>query len=77
MWEEKPGLLKMIATECILKSVVCSKGRADAVGKVAAGGGADCKQQFMGHFSEPAADPIAGAFPSSGAFACSAAIPWQ
>ena len=77
VWEEKPGLLNMIATECILKSVVCSKGRADAMGKAAAGGGADCKQQFMGHFSELPDETIVAPFSSSGAFACFAAIPWQ
>ena len=51
-----------------------SKGRADAVGKAAALGGADCKQQFMGHFSEFAVG--ATIFPASPPFACSV-IPWQ
>ena len=77
MWEEKPGRLNMIATECTLKSVVWSKGRAGAVFKAAAVGGADCKQQFMGHCSELLVAAIAGPFSSPGAFACSAVIPWQ
>jgi hypothetical protein len=77
VWEEKPGLLNRIATECILKSAVWSKGRADAVCKAAAVGGADCKQQFIGHFSELPVEAIVAPFSSPGAFACSAAIPWQ
>jgi len=47
------------------------------MGKAAAGGGADCKQQFMGHFSELPDETIVAPFSSSGAFACFAAIPWQ
>jgi hypothetical protein len=74
VWEEKPGLLNVTATECILNSAAKSKGRADAVGKAAALGGADCKQQFMGHFSEFAVG--ATIFPASPPFACSV-IPWQ
>ena len=77
MWEENPGLLNMTATECILKSVMWSKGRAEVMGKAAAVGGADCKQQFMGHFSELPVEVIAAPFSSPGAFACSAIIPWQ
>jgi hypothetical protein len=74
VWEEKPGLLNMTATECILNSVVQSKGRLEAVGKAAAVGGADCKQQFMGHFSELAADAIVALCSCSGVDAWSAFI---
>jgi hypothetical protein len=44
------------------------------MGKAAAVGGADCKQQFMGHFSELAADAIVALSPCSGIVACSASI---
>lgn len=74
MWDEKPGLLNVTATECILNSAAMGKGMADAVCKAAAVGGADCEQQFIGHFSEFAAD--ATVFPASASFAC-AAISWQ
>lgn len=77
MWDEKPGLLNMTTAECILKSVVWSNGRADAVGNAAAVGGADCKQQFMGHFSELPVEATAAQFSCPGALACSAVIPWQ
>lgn len=74
MWDEKPGLLNMTATACIFKSVVWTNSGADAMGKAAAVGGADCEQQFIGHFSELAVD--ATVFPASVPVAC-AVISWQ
>lgn len=76
MWEEKPAVRKITASECNWNLAACSKGRGEPVGKTAVGG-TDCRQQFMGHFSEPADEASTGPFPSAGTFVCSAAISWQ